>query len=461
MGRMAGTIWIGLFLSIAGRANAETPSAAVADPKISDLAGQWSVLYNDTAVHVYTFDKDGKMSGWESDGEGRDVALTGQLLFNDGRLFLNLFGNQPGEIPPLERLSPQPDGRLTFEHWNPRANFNAGKGPDVMGSGVPARGKDGRGVEAVDGVMLKYLQQIGCSAAAITIMRGGKTYFSRGYGWSDEKHELALSADTPMVIASCDKELTMAAIRQLAQDGKLDLNGSVLEILKAKPLGPVVDPRVWHITVNHLLAGQAGWQGDPLARADEAYAAMQGKNGVPGPETLLSYDTRLGLVMTQKLAWAPGSQAIYDSFGYGMLKLIITRISGQSYADYLRSQLCRPYGVEELKWIRQGVRQKGEPPQLWNGLIMEDPVELRMGVSMPALGTFMHCFWHNGVPAGKGSINCAWGGSWDNCTALMLWRSDGLNVAVAFNGRADGANPETEIHQAINWLLEQKKIPSS
>ena len=83
-----------------------------------------------------------------------------------------------------------------------------------------------------------------------------------------------------------------------------------------------------------------------------------------------------------------------------------------------------------------------------------------MGVSMPALCTFMRCFWHGGEPAGQGSTNAAWGGSWDNATTLMLWRNDGINIAYSFNGRAEGGGPETEMHQAVNWMLAEKKILS-
>ena len=183
--------------------------------KISDLAGQWSVAYNDTAVHVYMFDKAGKMAGWQSDGQGNDVQLTGQILENDGRLLLNHYGSQPGQVPPLERLTLRVDGQLIVEQWSPRAGFDLGSKPDVVGLGVPVNGKSGPGIEALDGVMLKYLEKIGCSGATATVTRGNHTYCSRGYGWSDFEHNVPIQPDTPMSIASCDKEMTMAAIRQL------------------------------------------------------------------------------------------------------------------------------------------------------------------------------------------------------------------------------------------------------
>ena len=163
--------------------------------------------------------------------------------------------------------------------------------------------------------------------------------------------------------------------------------------------------------------------------------------------------------MVQKLAWAPGEKAEYDSFGYNTLKFVVTRVSGQTYTNYLRHHLCRPYGVTELKWVRHGVRQQGEPPQLWNGLIMEDPADFRMGVSTPALCTFMRCFWLDGRPRDNG--NPLWViarqlGQRDDCDGLA---PDGINIAWSFNGRKKGVEPGEELwKQAIDRLIEEKRL---
>ncbi len=143
----------------------------------------------------------------------------------------------------------------------------------------------------------------------------------------------------------------------------------MLKVLQTKPLGKVVDNRVWNITINSIswTARRVG-RGSHWPRRIRPMRPCKGRTARGAGLCRCSFDTRLGLVMVQKLAWTPGTKAEYDSFGYGMLKLIITRVSGQSYVDYLRHQLCQPYGVPELKWIRHGARQKGEPRQLWNGL---------------------------------------------------------------------------------------------
>jgi CubicO group peptidase (beta-lactamase class C family) len=324
--------------------------------------------------------------------------------------------------------------------------------PEAQHAGkIPVSGHHAPGVELLDTIMLRCLKEIDCSGATLTVTRGHHTLYSRGYGWSDRGRTVPIYPDTPMSIASCDKPLTAAMIRQLAQHGKLDLNASVLKLLKIRPAGNVVDPRVWHITINHLLEHKAGWQGEPVERA------WQAANGRTYP---IEAATLLRNVMVQQLAWAPGEKAEYDSFGYNTLKYVVTRVSGQSYTDYLRHHLCRPYGVTELKWVRHGARQLHEPPQLSNGLIMEDPAEFRMGVSTPALCTFMRCFWLDGRPRDNGNPLWVMGGSWDNSTTLMIWRPDGINIAWSFNGRKNDVDPgEALWKHAIDQLIKEKRLP--
>jgi hypothetical protein len=92
---------------------------------------------------------------------------------------------------------------------------------------------------------------------------------------------------------------------------------------------------------------------------------------------------------------------------------------------------------------------------------MEDPAEFRMGVSTPALCTFMRCFWLDGRPRDNGNPLWISGGSWDNATTEMVWRSDGINIAWSFNGRKEGVEPGEELwKRAIDRLIEQKQLPN-
>jgi CubicO group peptidase (beta-lactamase class C family) len=421
---------------------------------IGDLAGQWSIVYGDDPygpIHIYSFDKQGKLRGREC-GAG-DVPLTGQVERRDGVLLLAF-----NEVDKLERLALRVDGRLAVEHWAPKAGYGA-RGPDWIGVGTPVTGRDIPGVEAIDQRMLDCLNKIGCSGATFAVGRGGRVYISRGYGWGDFEHNVRIEPDTPMGIASCSKPIAAAMVRQLCREKNLPLSLRVLPFFKVKPAGEVVDRRVWDITVQHLIDHQAGWQVDPVNRAWQAY------NGSKGP---ISVEEMLPYVAVQRLEFAPGTKTVYDNFGYQVLDRMVVHLSGRSWVDYLRNSLCRPYGVRELKWVRGGgAPERGEPPQVWNGLEMNEQKEYRYAVSAPALCTFMGHFWIDGSIRDNGNPLWVKTGSWDNSTSAMVWRPDGVNVAWAFNGRKwtgvgeDNFDPGEKLwKEAIDWLLAEQKIPS-
>ncbi len=149
--------------------------------------------------------------------------------------------------------------------------------------------------------------------------------------------------------------------------------------------------------------------------------------------------------------------------GYHVLKLMIMRVSGRSLPEYYRSELCHPFGLSEVKWIRQGgVHRLGEPPRLWNGLHGEENDATSLGISTPALCTFMRCYWLNGFPRDTGNQVWTMYGAWDNSTSMMQWRPDGINVAFVFNGRGGDVAHDSirkELDSAIDLLIRQHRIP--
>jgi WD40 repeat protein len=335
----------------------------------------------------------------------------------------------------------------------------------------PVTGKHAKGVEAIDAVMLKYLNRTGTSTGSVTVARGRQTLYSRGYGWVDHDGTVASSPDQPIAIGSCMKPVTAAMIRQLALNGKLDLNASVFKVLKIKPAGPIVDPRVHDITLLRLLRHEAGWQASAIGRAIKSAADA----GTTPPPALWSKwaDTVLSHVMTEKLEWAPGEKYEYDNIGYAMLMYVVTKASGMSQSEYIRTQLCEPFGVETLRWVlfwgpppANAPHGKGEPPRLWG---MYSPADAKTvervdypHMSTPALCTFMRCYWKDGTPRDSSNQSLAHNGSNNDCTAQVCWRSDGINIAWTFYGRSGLAGNDdiaNELNQVIDQLIKDKVLP--
>jgi CubicO group peptidase (beta-lactamase class C family) len=348
--------------------------------------------------------------------------------------------------------------RLTFVAWcaivvctvlpvcgqQPRADRGSQtRGPHPRAR--PVTGKVTPGVEAIDRVMLRYLDRIGCTGATVAVARGGVLIHSRGYGWSDKARTVPMQPDTLIGIASCEKPITAAAIRQLARAGRLDLKAGVFKLLKVQPHGKVVDPRIWQITIEHLLDHKPGWQGRPIDTALAAAKRSSRQDPVPA-------ELALANIMAQRLTSDPGTAYKYCNECYDILRYVILKVSGQRPVDYFRTTLFDRTQENELKGFEASKvhRRPGDPPIVSNE---GGPVS----ASAPALCEFMHHFWETGEPRDNTTPRWEKDGSLPGSTALMLWRHDGLDLAVLFNGRG---SPK---HDAIRRDLEEalKQTPGA
>jgi choice-of-anchor C domain-containing protein len=171
--------------------------------------------------------------------------------------------------------------------------------------------------------------------------------------------------------------------------------------------------------------------------------------------------------MIQKLRDTPGEVYDYDNFGYGVLQLVSQRLSSAGHAEYLRSQLGRPFGVYQLVTNRRpGPARESEPARVWNayGEGSGYPwAEKNTGINYttPAMCTFMRYFWIDGRPRDNENPTWVKTGGFTNSESLMFWRSDGINIAAAFNGSRDhDGDCWKELDDAITQMVNKKRLPS-
>ncbi len=316
-------------------------------------------------------------------------------------------------------------------------------GPKYL-AGLPVTGQGTPGVEQLDEVMVRYVNRIGCTAATLAVGDHGVTVHSRGYGWSDRDKKIPMLPNTLIGIASCEKPVTAAAIKQLARDGRLDLDAGLFTLLKIKPRGKVVDERVQKITLRHLLEHKAGWGTDPATGA----AAALRKSGAADP---VPVEALLSLVMTQPLKNGPGTVSEYCNFGYETLRHVLVKISGRPPNDYFRNVLFRPDSVAGF-YGPGSPRHQGAPPPVWNAE-RGGPVS----ASAPALLQFMRRYWLTGEPRDNGNPLWVMYGSLDGSTAIMVWRPDGTDIAALFNGRSSVTHDEIrkDLEEVIERLKQQ------
>lgn len=167
---------------------------------------------------------------------------------------------------------------------------------------------------------------------AVAIVKDGKVVLERGFGLRELGQSAPVDARTLFAIASNTKAFTAAALEQLAEAGKLKMDDRVIDHL---PWFRMSDPYVTHeMRIRDLLAHRSGLS---LGAGDLLY----------WPPT--SYTTK---EVVQRLAKVPikngfRSGYAYDNILFAVATLVIEDASGQSYADYVRTHLFAPVGMDD------------------------------------------------------------------------------------------------------------------
>jgi CubicO group peptidase (beta-lactamase class C family) len=290
--------------------------------------------------------------------------------------------------------------------------------------------------------MLKYMKRIGCSAATLAVAGNGVLY-SRGYGWSDEENTVPARPETMIGIAGCDAPFIAASIRLLAEQGRLRLTESMLKVLPIAPRGSIKDKRVPSITIQNFLERKTGWDQDSFDQAVRAAQAQGFREPMP-------FNDLFGFLLIQPLKYAPGTREADCYFFYEALRHVIEKRSGRNSVDFFRNELFRPFNVAVVWEIAaSGVPDNKGPAQVWNA-VSGGPV----CASAPFLCDFMRRFLFTGEfrPQGAYGVNR---GSLPGATSLMLWRKDGIDAVVLFNGR--GSVNHAEIEAELTTVIDELK----
>ncbi|MBJ7309443.1 serine hydrolase [Rugamonas sp. CCM 8940] len=161
--------------------------------------------------------------------------------------------------------------------------------------------------------------------ATVIVTRDGKTLFRKAYGLANVDAKAALRPDTTMRIGSITKQFTAVAILQLVEAGKLKLSDDVRTLL------PLLPSKGQTITVEHLLTHTSGLKNFFAMPGFAALAAQQ-------VDTAQVFD----FFKDQPLEFEPGQRFAYSNTGYFLLGLIIEKVSGMGYADYLEKNIFAP-----------------------------------------------------------------------------------------------------------------------
>ena len=151
------------------------------------------------------------------------------------------------------------------------------------------------------------------------------------YGLADRAQNLPNQVDTKFNLGSMNKMFTAVSILQLMEAGKLSLDDTLLQHLPDYP-NPEVAAQV---TIHQLLTHTSGL-GDVFT--DEF---------IQDPHRYRSNADYLPLFVNEPLLFKPGEEFSYSNAGFVVLGLIIEKVSGQSYDEYVQQHIFDPSGMAD------------------------------------------------------------------------------------------------------------------
>lgn len=178
----------------------------------------------------------------------------------------------------------------------------------------------------------KDINQGVASSGTVAIMDGGRLVYAEGFGMADREKSLPVQPHTLFNIGSISKVFVATALMQLVDDGKVGLDDPVVQHL---PEFRMADPRFRQITLRMLL---------------------NHSSGLPGTTWLNNFGIRrnpevfTGLLQTlaqAHLKHAPGARSPYTNDGFTLAEMVVERVSGQDFLDFLQARVFAPLALAD------------------------------------------------------------------------------------------------------------------
>jgi CubicO group peptidase (beta-lactamase class C family) len=167
-------------------------------------------------------------------------------------------------------------------------------------------------------------------SGVVLVAKDGAPLLSRAWGMADPAKGIANRPDTKFNLGSINKIFTHVAIGQLAAAGKLSLSDTI-----SKHLPDLQVPSADKITIEQLLQHRSGL-GD-----------IFGPKFMASHASIRKLSDYVPLFANNPLDFDPGADQKYSNAGFVVLGLIIEKVSGQSYYDYIRDHVTKPAGMTD------------------------------------------------------------------------------------------------------------------
>ncbi len=203
----------------------------------------------------------------------------------------------------------------------------------------------------VDRYILDEMTRQQIPGLSLAVIKDGQVVKARGYGLANVELDVPATERTIYQSGSVGKQFTAAAVLLLVEDGTLSLDDHITKFFpKAPP--------IWRdITVRHLLTHTSGIRN----YTDEGLDMRRDYTD----------DELVALAAKAPLDFPPGERWSYSNTGYVLLGVIITKLSGHFYGDFLAERIFRPLGMTTARIISEAdiVRNRADGYRLVKGAL--------------------------------------------------------------------------------------------
>ena len=171
---------------------------------------------------------------------------------------------------------------------------------------------------------------------AVGVSDDGRIVLEKAYGMADLEHGVANRPETIFEAGSVSKQFTAAAILLLARDGKLSLDDPVQKYV------PELPAYAAPITIRQMLHHTSGLRD---------WGSIEWIAGWPRGTRVYTHAHVLDILGRQRgLNFPPGTHWSYSNSGYNLSAIIVSRVSGESFAEFTRKRIFEPLGMTRTSW---------------------------------------------------------------------------------------------------------------
>lgn len=193
--------------------------------------------------------------------------------------------------------------------------------------------------QRIDSIAKYHLKEDKIAGLSIGIVKDNKIFYTQGYGTRTIGEKQTVDSTTNFLTCSISKLFTATAIMKLVEQGKLKLTDKLIDIM---PEFEMKDERYKEITIYQLLTHTSGVNN-----------YFKRNFITPKNDSLALTDFALKL-KNKKLKYPPGVELSYKTYsnsGYNLLGLVIERVSGKVYADYMEENILEPIGMNKSSFF--------------------------------------------------------------------------------------------------------------